>query len=323
MPIDPFLENLLATLPPLPDEIDDFPAFRANENAGAKALAAEVMEPAPEIKSRQVIVIPVDGGTIDLHVFTPFGAGPHPVHIYVHGGGWTCGAADHKANDILCAERAAGAGCVVVAVNYRKAPEHPFPAGLNDCYSALLWVAEHAGELGVRRDLITIGGGSAGANLAAAVTLKVRDEAGPHLAFQLLEVPALDLTLGQPSYQRFATGYGFTRAAAEMCVRYYLTSPGEVTNPYVSPLLAPDLSGLPPAHIMVAEYDPLRDDGERYAERLTEAGVPATFSLQHGHIHISPGFTKAMTAAQRWRDEAVAKLRHANLTGQSTKGNGS
>ena len=321
MPLDPFLETLLATLPPLPDEIDDFPAFRANENAAAEALVAQLVEPAPEIKSRQVVAVPVDGGTIDLHVFTPFGAGPRPAHLYVHGGGWIGGSAKHKAIDIICAERAAGAGCVVVAVDYRKAPEHPFPAGLNDCYAALLWVDEHADELGVRRDLITIGGGSAGANLAAALTLKVRDEAGPRLAFQLLEVPALDLTLGQPSHLRFATGYGLTLAAGEMCVRYYLASPEQATSPYVSPLLAPDLSGLPPAHIMSAEYDPLRDDGERYAERLTEAGVPATFSLQHGHIHISPGFTKAMTAAQRWREVAVAVLRRAHLTGQSPQGN--
>ncbi|MEV7097317.1 alpha/beta hydrolase fold domain-containing protein [Amycolatopsis sp. NPDC051045] len=165
-----------------------------------------------------------------------------------------------------------------------------------------------------RCDLITIGGGSAGANLAAALGLKVRDESGSRIAFQLLEVPALDLTLGQPSHQRFATGYGLTLAAAEMCVRYYLASPEEATNPYVSPLL---VSGLPPAHIMSAEYDPLRDDGERYAERLTEAGVPATFSLHHGHIHLSPGFTKVMTAARSWREEAVAVLRRANLTGQS------
>lgn len=319
MPLDPFLETLLGTLPPLPDEIDDFPAFRADENAAAEVLAAQLMEPAPEIKSRQVVAIPVNGGAIDLHIFTPFGEGPHPVHLYVHGGGWACGSAKHTAIDILCAERAAGAGCVVVAVDYRKAPEHPFPAGLNDCYSALLWVAEHADELCVRRALITIGGGSAGANLAAALTLKVRDEGGPRLAFQLLEVPALDLTLGQPSHQRFATGFGFTLAAAEMCVRYYLASPEEATKPYVSPLLAPDLSRLPPAHIMSAEYDPLRDDGERYAERLTEAGVPAAFSLQHGHIHISPGFTKAMTAAWSWREEAVGVLRRANLTGRSPR----
>lgn len=312
MPVDPFLEPLLGSLPPLPEVIDDFPAFRAQETAAGETLVAQLAEPAPEIGSRQVVAIPVDGGTIDLHLFTPLGTGPHPAHLYVHGGGWIAGSPRYQAVDITCAERAAGAGCVVVAVDYRKAPEHPFPAGLNDCYAALSWVTEHADEYGIRSDLITIGGGSAGANLAAALALKVRDEGGPQIALQLLEVPALDLTFGQPSNERFATGYGLTLAGARMSAHYYLAAPQDATHPYASPLLAPTLSGLPPAHIMSAEYDPLRDDGERYAERLAQAGVASAFSLQHGHIHISPAFTKTMAAARAWREEALTVLRRVN-----------
>src|SRR3954468_10479287 len=169
MPVDPFLAPLLATLPPLPDEVDDFPAFRAQETAVGEALIAQLAEPAPAIGSRQVVAIPVDGRTIDLHLFAPIGSGPHPVHLYVHGGGWISGSPAHPAVDITCAERAAGAGCVVVAVDYRKAPEHPFPVGLNDCHAALSWVVEHADEVGVRSDLITIGGGSAGPHLVGAL----------------------------------------------------------------------------------------------------------------------------------------------------------
>ncbi|MCF1595207.1 alpha/beta hydrolase [Streptomyces muensis] len=314
MPLDPFLQPLVASMPPTPDEIADFPAFRAQEQQLGEAVYVPLMEAAPEIASRRVVGIPVDGGTIDVKVFHPFGEGPHPVHLYIHGGGWVGGSAKDKLIDIPCAERAAGADCVVVAVDYRKAPEHPFPTGLNDCYAALLWVVEHAEELGIDPDHITIGGGSAGGNLAAALALKARDENGPRIAFQLLEVPALDLTGGQPSYQRFATGYGLTLAMAEMCVRYYVPDPQEVTNPYASPLLAPDLSGLPPAHIMSAEYDPLSDDGELYAKRLTDAGVPATFSLQRGHIHVSATFTKVMAASRAWRDEVLTVLRDAHKT---------
>ncbi|MER6574722.1 alpha/beta hydrolase [Nonomuraea sp. NPDC001023] len=311
MPLDPFLEPLLASLPPSPEEIDDFAAFRAQDQAGSEALVSQLMEPAPPVRSRQAVTIPVNQGTIDLHIFTPIAAGPHPAHIYLHGGGWIGGSINNSAIDIFCAERAAGAGCVVIAVNYRKAPENPFPTGLNDCYAALLWTVEHADELGIRPDLITIGGGSAGANLAAAVALKARNENGPALALQLLEVPALDLTFSLPSHQRLATGYGLTLATATMCARYYLGGQ-DPTNPYVSPLLAADLSGLPAAYIMSAEYDPVRDDGERYAERLNEAGVPATFSLQKGHIHMSSAFTKAMASARAWRNEVLTVLRRTH-----------
>lgn len=312
MPLDPFLAALLPTLPTLPDEIDDFPAFRAQEQAAGEALVAQLVEPAPEIAARRTVTIPVAGATIDLHVFSPFGAGPHPAHLYLHGGGWIGGTAADPVIDILCAERAAGADCVVIAVDYRKAPENPFPTALDDCHAALHWAIEHAAELGIRPDLVTVGGGSAGANLAAALALKIRDEGGARLALQLLEVPALDLTFSQPADEHLATGYGLTAATTRMCARYYLGSPQAATNPYASPLLAPDLSGLPPAHIMSAEYDPLRNDGERYAERLNEAGVVATFSLQHGHIHISAAFTRVMAASRAWRAEALSTLQRAH-----------
>lgn len=312
MPVDPILTPLLPNLPPMPEEIDDFHAFRLQSAQGAEAMIGQLTEPAPAGAERRVVQIDVEGGSIDLHIFTPDDPGPHPVHLYLHGGGFIGGSIKEKFIDIVCSERAVLAGCVVVAVDYRKAPEHKFPAGLNDCYTALLWVHEHADELGIRRDLITIGGGSAGANLAAAVALKTRDQAGPRLALQVLEVPALDLTLTADSHRRNATGYGLTAADVKACVGYYLTTPEDVQNPYVSPLLAPDLSGLPPAHITSAEYDPLCDDGQAYANRLREAGVPATFSLQHGQIHISPGLTKLLPAARTWREEVLTALRTAH-----------
>lgn len=156
-------------------------------------------------------------------------------HLYFHGGGWIGGSAKRSLIDILCAERAVGANCVVVAVNYRKAPEHQFPTGLNDCHAALGWIADNADKLGIRPDLITVGGSSAGANLAAALTLKIRDSGGPQIAFQLLEVPALDATRSLPSHRTHGTGYGLTESDMERLLDYYLPSREYRENPYVSP----------------------------------------------------------------------------------------
>ena len=308
MPLDPFLEPLLATLPPTPLQIDDFVAYRSEVNAGADALADQLCEPGPDVLSKSTVTIPVHDGSITLNIFQPLSDGPHPVHLYIHGGGFVAGSIHTKVIDIICQERAAEADCVVVAIEYRKAPEHPFPTGLNDCYDTLHWVAAHAEELGVRAELITVGGASAGANLAAALTLKVRDEGGPGIAFQLLEVPALDFTFSSPSQRTYATGYDLTREALHMLRSHYVPCADQVTNPYVSPLLAPDLTGLPPAHIVAAEFDPLRDDSERYAARLLQARVPATFSLQRGHIHSSSAFTKVMSSARAWRQEVLNAL---------------
>lgn len=314
MPLDPFLVPLLQNLPPVPAAIADIASFRAQENASSDALAEQLLEPAPPVRSKRTVTLPVEDGEITLDVFHPDSDGPHPIHLYFHGGGWIGGTIHSVVIDILCRERAAGADCIVVAVDYRKAPELPFPTALNDSYAALLWVSENIDELGARAELITVGGGSAGANLAAALCLKARDENGPAIAFQLLEVPALDLTLSSPSVRRNATGYGLTEQTLRLCRRLYLPAESDATNPYASPLLAEDLTRLPSAHIMSAEYDPIADDGERYAERLTEAGVPATFSLQLGHIHGSSAFTKVMASARAWREEGLQALRAISFT---------
>lgn len=323
MPLDPILAPMLAAMPPLPAVINDLDAYRAEENAGAAASVDDVMEPAPEGATRRIVEIPVDGGIIDLHIFTPDTPGPHPGHLYLHGGGWIGGSIKHKSVDILCTERAVLADCVVVTAEYRKAPEHQFPVGLNDSFAALLWMDEHADELGIRRDLITVGGGSAGANLAAAVALKARDENGPRLALQILDVPALDLTMTAPSFKRNATGYGLTTAYAKAVADLYLSSPEDARNPYASPLLAEDLSGLPPAYILPAEYDPLCDDGAAYAARLEEAGVPVTLSLQRGQFHGSSLLTKVLPAARSWRDESIDALRAAHAVDATSDSQGS
>ena len=278
-------------------------------------MITQLTEPGPEVGSVQEIRLPVTDGTIDLRIYRPQGPGPHPAHIFLHGGGWVAGSIHETFVDTVCRERCAGTNAVVVAVDYRKAPENPSPIPLEDCHAALTWLVEHAAEHGVRPDLITVGGQSAGANLTAALAIKARDEGGPRIAMQLLEVPALDLTLTQPSYTTLGTGYGLETSDIKRMVAWYAgTDPVAIRSPYVSPLFAGDLSGLPRTHVMSAEYDPTRDDGELWVTRLQDAGVPATFSLQYGHVHFSSSLTKVMASARTWRDETLAVLREVHAT---------
>ncbi|THF85487.1 alpha/beta hydrolase [Deinococcus sp. KSM4-11] len=307
MPVDPFLQAFLSTFPPSPEVIEDYDAYRAASEAGAEVLADQVINPGPEVMSRRAVSLPVAGGTIDLLVYVPFTLGPHAAHLFLHGGGWMAGTIHQKFIDAVCRERCVGADCVVVAVNYRKAPEHKFPIPLNDCAAALDWVVANASELNINSSCITISGQSAGANLAAALTLKTRDEGGPRLAFQVLEVPPTDLTKGHLRYE-CASGYGLSLKDAELCVGAYLRSPEDASNPYASPLLAPDLSGLPPALILTSEYDILRDDGEAYATRLKAEGVPVTYAMYEGHIHGSSAFTKVIASAHAWQGQVIAAL---------------
>ncbi|MCT9623971.1 alpha/beta hydrolase [Pseudarthrobacter equi] len=318
MPVIPALKALLDSMPPAqPLDLTNLPTLRVAGLEGSNALAAMVAGTPPQVGAVTTAQVPVDGGEIMVRIYQPEGAGPHPMHIFYHGGGWMAGTIDEQFVDILCRERTALAGYVTIAVEYRLAPEHKFPVPLEDSYAALLWAAEHAREFDADPDLITVGGGSAGANLAAAVTLKARDKNGPHIAFQVLEVPALDLTLSGPGYELYGTGeYPLPLAEIEICRTAYLRTSEDQTNPYVSPLLAEDLSGLPPAHIISSEYDPLQFDGSRYADRLNAAGVKATFTLGSGQVHGSSQFTKMLPESAAWRDEILSALRsHA---GQQT-----
>lgn len=312
MPVDPVLVPFLPG-PLLPTEID-FPAFRAKGEAESEFLLSRVAEAGPEVAERRVLEVPVSRGSIELAVYWPEHTGPLPVHFYFHGGGWVAGSGLSAATETVARERATGTGCVVVAVNYRKAPEHPFPIPLLDCRTAFDWVLQHVEELKIDPTVITVGGGSAGANLAAALTLKVRDEHGPRISLQLLEAPALDLTSSLPSHSdpELGSKYMLHRVDVDRLIPLYLGPDGDPRDPYISPLLATDLSGLPPAYIMSSEFDLLRDDGQAYAEKLREAGVAATFSLQHGHVHPSSAFTKIMAGARAWREEALNVLQAAN-----------
>jgi acetyl esterase len=190
------------------------------------------------------------------------------------------------------------AGCVVVSVEYRLAPESPYPGPVEDSYAALTWTADNADRLGIDPARIGVGGVSAGGGLAAATALMARDRGGPQLKFQLLEIPVTDTTLSQPSVEEFATGYGLTRAELSEGYGFYLPDDTQAHEPYASPLLADDLSGLPSAFVLTCECDPLRDEGEAYAARLRAAGVDATLYRAAGHIHGSTYMTRFLPSAR-------------------------
>ncbi|VXB52428.1 Carboxylesterase NlhH [Arthrobacter sp. 9V] len=310
MPVIPALKALLGSIPKQASLKEmSLEGQRQAGNDGATALAAAVAEEPREVGTITEALVEVDGGHITVRIYQPKHSGPHPIHLYYHGGGWMFGTIDDPFVDIVCRERTALAGFVSVAVEYRLAPEHKFPGPLNDSYAALEWIVEHAAEFDADPTRVTVGGGSAGANLAAAITLKARNENGPAITFQLLEVPALDLTASSPSVEKYGTGeYPLSRAELQVCLDGYLPAPEDATNEYASPLLAQDLSGLPPAHIMTSEFDPLQDDGARYAEKLNAAGSKATLTMGAGHVHGSSQFTKLLPEAAAWRDEAIAQL---------------
>jgi len=280
MPIDPQIQALL-------DLGTGVPATNTLSVAEARAQyegRIRLMAPAAEVASVREQTIAGPGGPLKLRIYRPIGPGPFPLVPFFHGSGFVLCSLD--THDGMCRNLCAGAQCVVVSVDYRLAPEHKFPAGLDDCVFATRWTADNAAALEGDPKRLVVAGDSAGGNLAAATALRIRDEAGPHLSGQLLIYPVTDYyTPGTPSYQQNADGYGLTRDTMIWFWDHYLTDPSEAADPYVAPLQASDLSRLPPALIVTAEYDPLCDEGEYYAERLRAAGTPVQMSRWDGMNH--------------------------------------
>ena len=310
---------VLPALQPILDAVTAAPTSSASATVEeARATAHAMMEmsfsalslPAPEVASQTDHQVDVAGGKIAVRVYRPEGDGPFPCHVYIHGGGFWLG--DLDMSDTFCRSVAVGAGCIVASVDYRLAPEVKFPVPTEDCYAALLWVVDHAAELDIDPSRVSVGGGSAGGNLTAVTALLARDRGGPPLVLQVLEIPVCDLTMSQPSIEENGEGYLLTRSGMEAYRDYYLADPADATNPYASPLLAPDLSGLPPALVMTCEFDPLRDEGEAYAKRLAEAGVPVTHRRWDGHFHGSLSMGQLVPDdATAYIDQICAALREA------------
>jgi acetyl esterase len=251
--------------------------------------------------------IPGAAGEMPTRIYTPSGTGPFPVLVYFHGGGWVIGNLD--AYDATCRALTNAAGCIVVAMEYRLAPEHKFPAAPEDCYAATQWVAANAAAIGGDPARLAIGGDSAGGNLTAVVAHMARDRGGPALRYQLLVYPVTDYHFDTASYRENAEGYLLTKDAMVWFWNHYLRSTTDGTNPLASPLRAANLRGLPPAMVLTAEFDPLRDEGEAYAARLQEAGVPVTLRRYEGMIHGFFSLGAVFTQGQQAIADAAAGLR--------------
>jgi acetyl esterase len=268
------------------------------------------LEQGEEVERVDDRLIPGLDGDIPARVYTPSAAvgEAHGVLVWLHGGGWVIG--DLETADATCRALANRAGCVVVSVDYRLAPEHPAPAALDDCMTALAWTVENFELLGVDASKVAIGGDSAGGNLAALVCQRVRAEYGPEIDFQLLVYPVTDLTLSHPSIDENAEGFFLTKATMEWFVRHYLGD-ADPKDAAVSPLHADDLTGLPPALVITAELDPLRDEGESYAARLRGAGVPTEALRYPGQIHGFVGMATMLDDGKDALNRAGAALRAA------------
>jgi acetyl esterase len=245
-------------------------------------------------------------GDVLVRVFTPRASGPLPALVYFHGGGWVTGDVD--THEGICRTLANAAGSVVVSVDYRCAPEFTFPTAADDAYAATTWVAKEAATLGVDASRIAVCGDSAGGNLAAVVALMARDRGGPRLTFQALVYPVTDCDFETPSYRENAEGYLLTRDSMRWYWDQYVPSAADRTNPYAAPMRAASLAGLPPALVITAEYDPLRDEGEAYASKLAAAGVPVSHTRYPGMIHAFFRFTDSIDAARAAVAEVVAAL---------------
>jgi acetyl esterase len=291
----------------------NLPAFHslspqeARRLMGARRQAGEP-EPIAKVEDR---TIPRSGGEIPVRIYTPESKPPLGALVYLHGGGWVLG--DIEMTDQPCRMLANQSGCMVISVDYRLAPEHKFPAGPEDCYTVAKWVADNAASLKVDPARIAIGGTSAGATLATVVTLMARDRGGPRIAHQMLVYPATTSELTSGSHREFAGDkyYILSRADMEWFWGHYLNSAADRTNPYACPAYAKTLRGLPPAFLITAEYDPLRDEGEAYAARLREEGVAVALKRYDGVTHGFFGMPAQLDLARQAIAEASARLREA------------
>lgn len=302
--------GVLSVLPPDLLDLSDIDRTRT----GLDAMMAQM--PAPEMPAdvgvEDVMVPGLDGDPdVMVRLYRPEGlAAGAPALYWIHGGGMVLGSV--AMNDLDCAMRARDLGCLVASVEYRLAPEHPFPAPMNDCYAGLSWLAANAGDLGIDLDRIAVGGASAGGGLAAGLALMARDKGGPSLCFQFLVYPMLDHTNSQPSTHAITDSRVWNRDANIAGWAAYLGDADRSSvSPYASPAVAEDLSGLPPAYINVGQFDMFLDEDIAYAQGLMRSGVAVDLHVYPGAFHGSNGFVAEAPVSIRWRSDEDAALRRA------------
>lgn len=309
MPLDPQAKALLDalginTLQP----IETMTPQAARDRSKVMLEARKLMGVEPVHQVRDVTVPGLAGG-IRVRIYTPDVPQPAPAVVYFHGGGWVLG--DLESHDAVGRALANQVPCVVASVDYRLAPEAKFPAAVEDSYAATEWIAAHAGELGIDRNRIAVGGDSAGGNLAAVVSQMARDRQGPQIAFQLLIYPGTDMRMTAPSIEENADGPLLTKASMVWFIGHYLRNEQDKLDPLASPLLSSNLRDLPPAFILTAECDPLRDEGEAYARSLEAARVPVTVKRYAGMPHGFFSFAAALTTGKQAQADVAQQLREA------------
>ncbi|MCY4623406.1 MAG: alpha/beta hydrolase [Chloroflexi bacterium] len=305
MPVDPqvqeFLDQIAALGLPPHYEVG---AVKARENAKMRPRGA-----GPEVGAVENLTVPGMDVDVPVRVYWPGDDGPFPILVWIHGGGMVVGTLETC--DAACRRLCLGAECVVVSVDYRLAPEDPFPAAAEDSYAAVKWASANAGSIKGDASRLAVGGESAGGNLAAAVALMARDRGGPSIVHQSIINPMLGLDFDTESYLRNAEGYFLTRRTMMWYWEQYLQRPEDRENPYAVLMCAEDLSGLPPALLMAGEYDPLLSETEAYAERLQAAGVAATFSYYAGASHNFYNMPPSVDIAVRAMGEIIEAVRAA------------
>ena len=311
MPLHPHIRAALEAGRHLPS-LESQPIAQARAQAKARYATTVASPPLAEVRP---LAIPGPAGEIRARLYVPEGAGPHPVVVFFHGSGFVL--LDLDTHDLICRQLAAGAGALVISVDYRLAPEHPYPAAPDDCLAATRWAAAHAGELGGDPRRLALAGDSAGGCLVAATALRLRDEGGPAPCAQLLFYPVTDHP--EPptaTCLEFAQGYGLTLECLRWYWRQYLPDARRASEQNASPLRAPSLTGLPPALVLSAEYDVLRDEGERWGARLAEHGVAARvercLGMNHGflkYVDILEPATDAMAIATAWLRQRFEQTR--------------
>jgi acetyl esterase len=280
MPLDPKAKFMIDQMAQMP-----LPPWSELDAVTLRSLMGSGRFPPPELPLAEVAntTIPGPAGPIAVRIYRASSEPDQPVIVYFHGGGFVIG--DLDSHDGTCRRLAHNVGCTVVSVDYRLAPEHPYPAAVDDSYAATEWVAAHADFLKIDVDRIAVAGDSAGGNLAAVVALIARDRGGPAICHQLLTYPVTDMAFKSESYTSNGEGYFLTKDMMVWFGRQYVPTGHDIEDPLLSPLYHNNLKGLPPATVITAEYDPLRDEGEAYARKLEAAGVPVKFILYDGVFH--------------------------------------
>jgi acetyl esterase len=315
VPLDPSAKRLLDMLAAAGDIADIATMTPQQMRDGFRRLAQAVDIKNVPIGNSEDGALPGPGGALPYRIYRPQhpAAQPLPALVFFHGGG--CVFGDIDTHDGFCRTLCAESGCAVISLGYRQAPEHKFPAAVEDSYAATRWVVDHAAALGLDPHRIAVGGDSAGGGLAAVVCQMAAADPGPRLALQMLFCPVMDMRAATPSRRDFAEGYFLTQATIDWMLRHYCAADTDLDDPRLSPLRAPRLSGLPPAHIHTAEFDPLRDEGEAYANALRQAGVATRYTCHAGMIHYFYAMAGAIPAARTALKGAAAAMREALISG--------